>query len=188
MISKEDLEILWHKDRIILSLELRLYLYWHERLQHPSHVTMHQLIQRGNLPPVLKQVKKAPHCAACLFVKAQRRAWRTKGTRRIMRKGTHKIPGKGTSANHMISYQPGLIPQVAGTLTHARYWGAVTMVDHAPNFSYSHLLKGDSNTETLSAKGAYERVMHSYGCKVKAYLGNNSRFDSQNFKDLCDKA
>eukprot|EP00957_Ditylum_brightwellii_P102203 7790982-Ditylum_brightwellii.AAC.1 len=60
MTSKEDLELLWHKDQITLSPRLRLYLYWHQRLQHPSHVTMHQLIQRGTLPPVLKQVKKAP--------------------------------------------------------------------------------------------------------------------------------
>eukprot|EP00957_Ditylum_brightwellii_P173031 13173485-Ditylum_brightwellii.AAC.1 len=111
MISKEDLELLWHKDQITLSLELRLYLYWHQRLQHPSHVTMHQLIQRGILPPVLKHVKKAPHCAVCLFAKALRRAWRTKETHRTIRKGTHKTPGKETSADHMISHQPGLIPQ-----------------------------------------------------------------------------
>eukprot|EP00957_Ditylum_brightwellii_P162951 12408211-Ditylum_brightwellii.AAC.1 len=37
LISKEDLELLWHKDQITLSPELRLYLYWYHRLQHPSH-------------------------------------------------------------------------------------------------------------------------------------------------------
>eukprot|EP00957_Ditylum_brightwellii_P129314 9864781-Ditylum_brightwellii.AAC.1 len=62
------------------------------------------------------------------------------------------------------------------------------MVDHASNFSYSHLIKGASNTKTLIAKGAYERVMHSYGHQVKAYHRDNSRFDSQDFKDSCDKA
>eukprot|EP00957_Ditylum_brightwellii_P130826 9979731-Ditylum_brightwellii.AAC.1 len=62
------------------------------------------------------------------------------------------------------------------------------MMDHAFNFSYSHLIKGASNAETLSATGAYERVMHSYGHKVKAYRGENSGFDSQDFKDSCDKA
>eukprot|EP00957_Ditylum_brightwellii_P023560 1778306-Ditylum_brightwellii.AAC.1 len=88
----------------------------------------------------------------------------------------------------MISHQPRLIPQVTGALTHDRYWGALTMVDHASNFSYSHLIKGASNAETLSVKGAYERVMYSYGHKVKAYHGGNSRFDSQDSKDSCDKA
>eukprot|EP00957_Ditylum_brightwellii_P013992 1055594-Ditylum_brightwellii.AAC.1 len=65
----------------------------------------------------------------------------------------------------MISHQSGLIPQVAGTLSHDRYWGAVTMMDHASNFSYSYLIKGASNAEILSVKCAYERVMHSYGHK-----------------------
>eukprot|EP00957_Ditylum_brightwellii_P179057 13639747-Ditylum_brightwellii.AAC.1 len=88
----------------------------------------------------------------------------------------------------MISHQPGLILQVIGTLTHDRYWVEVTMVDHASKFSYSHLIKGASNAETLSVKGAYERVMHSYGHKVKAYNWDNIRFDSQDFKDSCNKA
>eukprot|EP00957_Ditylum_brightwellii_P000819 65290-Ditylum_brightwellii.AAC.1 len=61
------------------------------------------------------------------------------------------------------------------------------MVDHTSNFSYSHLIKGASNAETLSTKDTYERVMYSYGYKVEAYHGDKSRFDSQDFKDLCDK-
>eukprot|EP00957_Ditylum_brightwellii_P137111 10454701-Ditylum_brightwellii.AAC.1 len=122
---------------------------------------MHRLIQRGILPSALKQVKKALPCAACLLAKTQRR----EGTPKTIRKGTHKTPGRGTSAGHMISHQPGLIPQVTRTLTHDQYWGAVTMVDHASNFSYPHLIRGAPNAETLSAKGAYERVMHSYGHK-----------------------
>eukprot|EP00957_Ditylum_brightwellii_P087532 6663598-Ditylum_brightwellii.AAC.2 len=62
------------------------------------------------------------------------------------------------------------------------------MVDDASNFSYSHLIKGASNAETPSSNGAYERVMHSYGCKVKAYHGDKRRFGLQDFKDSCDKA
>eukprot|EP00957_Ditylum_brightwellii_P205677 15344921-Ditylum_brightwellii.AAC.1 len=70
---------------------------------------------------------------------------------KTIRKGTHKTPDKGTSADRMISHQPGLIPQ------------------------------------TLSAQDSYERAMHSYGHKVEAYHGDYSRFDSQDFKDSCDK-
>eukprot|EP00957_Ditylum_brightwellii_P152976 11644060-Ditylum_brightwellii.AAC.1 len=88
----------------------------------------------------------------------------------------------------MVSHRPGCIPQVTGTLTHDQYWSAVTMVDDASNFSYSHLIRGSFNAETLSAKDAYERVMHSYGHKMEAYHGDNSRFDSQDFKDSCEKA
>eukprot|EP00957_Ditylum_brightwellii_P087364 6649735-Ditylum_brightwellii.AAC.1 len=87
----------------------------------------------------------------------------------------------------MISHQPGIIPQVTGALTHDRYWGSFTMVDYASIFSYSHLIKEASNAETLSTKDTCERVMHSYGDKVEVYCGDNSRFDSQHFKDSYDK-
>eukprot|EP00957_Ditylum_brightwellii_P028390 2143696-Ditylum_brightwellii.AAC.1 len=62
------------------------------------------------------------------------------------------------------------------------------MVDCTSNFSYSHLIRGASNAEALSAKDAYERVIHSYGHKVEVYHGNISRFDSQDFKDSCNRA
>eukprot|EP00957_Ditylum_brightwellii_P019268 1453011-Ditylum_brightwellii.AAC.1 len=73
-------------------------------------------------------MKKAPSCAACLFAKAQKRVWHNKGKRSgTIRKAHHISPGKGTSADHIISHQPGLILQVTGKLTHDKYWGAVTM-------------------------------------------------------------
>eukprot|EP00957_Ditylum_brightwellii_P146657 11163606-Ditylum_brightwellii.AAC.1 len=74
----------------------------------------------------------------------------------------------------MVSHQPGPIPQVTGALTYDIYWGAVTMVDHASNFCYSHLTRGTTNAETLAVKDAYEQVMRSYGHKLEAYLGDNS--------------
>eukprot|EP00957_Ditylum_brightwellii_P199690 15222567-Ditylum_brightwellii.AAC.1 len=137
---------------------------------------------------VIKTIKKAPLCAAYLFDKAQRMAWRTRAeTKPIWKKGYTK-PGKGTSAEHMISNQPELISQVIRTLTHDTYWGAVNMVDHTSNFCYFHLIRGTTNSETLTAKDDYERVLHSYGHKVESYHGNNSKFDTTQFKDSCDKA
>eukprot|EP00957_Ditylum_brightwellii_P033521 2540286-Ditylum_brightwellii.AAC.2 len=62
------------------------------------------------------------------------------------------------------------------------------MVDHASNFCHSHLIRGINNTETVAAKDAYERVLHYYGHKVKEYHRDNSRFNSQMFKDSCNKA
>eukprot|EP00957_Ditylum_brightwellii_P005824 443139-Ditylum_brightwellii.AAC.1 len=89
---------------------------------------MVELAERGLLPSAIKCVKKAPSCAACLFAKVQRQAWRNKGKRSSpIQKAHHTTPGKGTSANHIILHQLGLIPHVTGTLTHQRYWGAVTM-------------------------------------------------------------
>eukprot|EP00957_Ditylum_brightwellii_P066720 5062821-Ditylum_brightwellii.AAC.1 len=45
--------------------------------------------------------------------------WRNKGKRLSpIQKAHHTTPKKGTSANCIISHQPGLIPQVTNTLTH----------------------------------------------------------------------
>eukprot|EP00957_Ditylum_brightwellii_P196196 14949348-Ditylum_brightwellii.AAC.1 len=117
LITTEDLEKPWHKDQVTLSDDLRVYLYWHQRLQHLPHVTMVRLAKQGVIPNAIKQVRKVPSCAACLFAKAQQCTWRRKGKRKYIRKPCHDAPGKGSSVDHMISHQPGFIPQVTGILT-----------------------------------------------------------------------
>eukprot|EP00957_Ditylum_brightwellii_P183241 13957688-Ditylum_brightwellii.AAC.1 len=73
---------------------------------------MVRLAERGALPSAIKYVKKTPPCAVCLFAKAQKRAWHNKGKRSgTIRKAHHTSPGKVSSADHIISHQPGLIPQ-----------------------------------------------------------------------------
>eukprot|EP00957_Ditylum_brightwellii_P021571 1626242-Ditylum_brightwellii.AAC.1 len=72
---------------------------------------MQRLAERGAIPKSIKYVKKAPPCTACLFSKAQRRAWKSRGKKKHIRKASHNAPGRGTSVDHMISHQPGLIPQ-----------------------------------------------------------------------------
>eukprot|EP00957_Ditylum_brightwellii_P066854 5073625-Ditylum_brightwellii.AAC.1 len=136
ILSKEDLSQLWYKDQVTLTKDHKLYLYCHKRMQHPVHVSMIRLAEQGTIPPALKHIKKAPPCAACIFAMAQKQAWRNKGGRKSsIRKKHHNTHRKGTSADHMISHQPSLIPQVTGTLTHERYWSATTMVDHANSYS-----------------------------------------------------
>eukprot|EP00957_Ditylum_brightwellii_P099262 7561059-Ditylum_brightwellii.AAC.1 len=139
LVSKEDLEKLWHRDQITISDDLKLYMYWNQWLQYPSHITIPRLSQRGVPPPSIKHIRKVPPCAAYLFTKAQRRDWRTRGTAKIIRMAKHDKSDKGTST--------------------------VTMVDHASNFSYSHLIRGTSISETWVVKDTYEIVMHSYGHK-----------------------
>eukprot|EP00957_Ditylum_brightwellii_P053753 4072207-Ditylum_brightwellii.AAC.1 len=60
LISKEDLDKLWHRDQVAFPERLRMYLYWYQRLQHPSHISMVGLAKRGALPSAIKYVKKAP--------------------------------------------------------------------------------------------------------------------------------
>eukprot|EP00957_Ditylum_brightwellii_P170724 12994893-Ditylum_brightwellii.AAC.1 len=73
------------------------------------------------------------------------------------RKRYHINPGDGTSADHIISHRPGLIPQVTGRHTHENFGGAVTIVDHATSFDYLHLIKGVTVDDTVAAKETYER-------------------------------
>eukprot|EP00957_Ditylum_brightwellii_P147186 11207913-Ditylum_brightwellii.AAC.1 len=149
LLTHEDLEKLWHKDQVTISDDIRLYLYWHQRFQHPHHVSMVWLAERKVIPSAIRYIQKAPPCAACLFAKAQRRAWRNQRKKlKFIRKKHHTNPGDGTSADHVILHQPGLIPQVTGRLSHEKFWGRGTTVE-----------------ENLAAKGEYERVLHECGHK-----------------------
>eukprot|EP00957_Ditylum_brightwellii_P142116 10827789-Ditylum_brightwellii.AAC.1 len=120
---------------------------------------MVRLAERGVIPKAIKHVKKALPRAACLFAKAQWQTCMRKGKRKSIRKPCYDAPRKGTSVDHMIFHQPGLIPQVTGILTSKRYWGSVTMVDHATDFIYSHLIRGTTVDKTLAAKHIYECLM-----------------------------
>eukprot|EP00957_Ditylum_brightwellii_P011467 866577-Ditylum_brightwellii.AAC.1 len=62
------------------------------------------------------------------------------------------------------------------------------MIDHASSYSYSHLITGATNEQTMVAKLAYERVVREYGHNVGSYHGDNSRFDSKDFTNSCKAA
>eukprot|EP00957_Ditylum_brightwellii_P204672 15340361-Ditylum_brightwellii.AAC.1 len=90
LLTHEDLEKLWHKDQVTISDAIRLYLYWHQRLQHPPHVSMVRLAERKVIRSAIKHIQKVSPCAACLFAKAQRRAWRNQQKKlKTIRKGHH---------------------------------------------------------------------------------------------------
>eukprot|EP00957_Ditylum_brightwellii_P072692 5524494-Ditylum_brightwellii.AAC.1 len=100
---------------------------------------MIRLAERGVIPKALRYIRRAPPCVGCLFAKAYCQASRNKGKRKsLIRKLHHTKPDKGTSADCIISPQPGLIPQVTGKPTHEKYWEGVTIVDHASDYSYTH--------------------------------------------------
>eukprot|EP00957_Ditylum_brightwellii_P116890 8916398-Ditylum_brightwellii.AAC.1 len=167
-ISKEHLDKLWHNDQVTLPKHSRLYLYWHQKLQQPNHMSMVRVIEKGSLPSALKYARKVSPFAALLFTKAQKRAWKNKGKiSSSIRKAHHNLPRKGISADHINSHQPGLIPQVTGKLTHDNYWGSVTM--------------STTVAEIVEAKTACERILHKYDHEVEAYYGDNSRFDFEDF-------
>ena len=189
VLTLDDLELLWsgNTDNTINNNE-RLALYWHHRLRHAPLTCLHKLARRGVLPKAILLVKKLPLCAACAFATAHRRGWRTKAkSNRPIRKAGHNKPGHGTSCDHVISHQPGLVPQSTGILTHVKYWGSILFVDHYSDFLYNHLITGTTSQATLEAKQAYERVAAAHGVKVQSYHADNLRFNDNNFKGDCIK-
>ena len=128
-----------------------------------------------------------PLCAACAFADASKRNWRDKGTPKPIRKETDKV-GSNTSCDHLISHEPGIIPQVTGRLTYERYVGAILFTDNFSNFTFTHLKKSTTTADTLKGKIAYERVAKQYGVKIKVYRADNLRFNDEDFTDHCKKA
>eukprot|EP00957_Ditylum_brightwellii_P211304 15366023-Ditylum_brightwellii.AAC.3 len=134
-----------------MSAKLRLYLYWYQRLQHPSHITIVRLSERNILPSAIKYAKRVPTGAACLLIKSQRRAWRTKGKDKLSsRMAHHNKPGKGTLL--ITSYHINLVSY----------------------HSHFQMIKSTSIQKSLDAKDAYKKVLQEYGHKVEAYQAGNS--------------
>ena len=130
-----------------------------------------------------------PLCESCAYAAAHRKGWRVTGqAESSIRKATHTTPGAGTSCDHIISHQPGLIPQSTGTMTHERFWGSVLYVDHHSTYMYNHLITGTTSQATLDSKLAYERVAAAHGVKVKAYHADNLRFNDTKFTGSCINA
>ena len=183
-LSKEDLDRLWKNVRKLTPTE-RLASKLHIMLGHLPFAIMQRLAKAGILPKAIKKLDSLPPCPACLFGFLHRHPWRTRGAKnkelKKIRRDTDVQPGAGTSCDHLISAQPGLISQVTGTLTHACYWAATIFVDHFPDVFFVSLMRGVSDAETLAAKRAYGHFAALHNVEVKQYHADNLRFNSQSF-------
>ena len=134
--------------------------HWHKRLQHPTNWTMKRLAKRKLTPFSLALVNKPPLCEACIFAKAQKRAWRSKGSIvHSIRSPQQTLPGDGTSCDHITSKQPSLMPQVTGSLTHRRCQGVTIFLDHATTFVHASPFEGATCEEIVFGKVEHERTL-----------------------------
>ena len=111
-LTDEDVARLWapNSDSTIKEAS-RITLYWHHRLRHAPLTTLRRLSQRGLLPACISKVLKMPLCAACAIAEAHRRVWRQHGSSESsIRKKSDNKPGAGTSCDHVVSQQSGLMP------------------------------------------------------------------------------
>ena len=187
-ITKDDLKQVFEKSSPIDPLQQEL-LEWHYRLGHTTFPTLIHFANEGIIPRQLRNVTRLPLCSSCLFGKSHHRPTRAKGKNNIkhIRKPTDNKPGKNTSIDHMISAQPGLIPQITGKLTLARFYAACIFVDHFSSYIYVHLCQGTTAMETREAKLAYERHCRRFDVDVLSYHGDNGRFAEKTFKNSCEE-
>jgi hypothetical protein len=129
-------------------------LRWHHRLNHITMRKVQTMAEWGLLPRQLAKCK-IPVCTSCMFGKAIRKPWRTKPTQAI-KPQTATAPGKCVSVDQMESTTPGLIAQLRGRPTIARYTVATIFVDQFSGLSYVHLQKSTGALETIAAKTAFE--------------------------------
>ena len=153
-LSPEDLTPLWSGSiDDTVNEASRLALYWHHRLRHAPLTCLHRLASRGALPQLILKVTKMPLCAICAFATAHRRSWRTKSKPDHPIRQLHQdTPGKGTSCHHVISHQPGIVPQSTGILTHIKFLGSVLFADHHSDFLFNHRITGTTSIATLEVK------------------------------------
>ena len=162
----------------------------HHSLQHISYTDMFRMAEYGHLPKRFLKIKKnPPMCPSCIFASMKRKAWKRKSERSTtVRKLEHNRPGKGTSADQLISAQPGLVPRISGKHTRQRITAATCFLDHYSDFSYTHLCTSATQEATLEAKAAYKKLAASHGVQIKSYHADNGRFAEKGFRDAVHDA
>ena len=155
-------------------------LAWHYRLGHSPFAKIRQMSARGDLPAYLSTCK-IPKCAACMYGKATKRAWRSKSPVNSLRTPPATAPGAVVAIDQMISSTQGLIGQMRGFLTRQRYTVTTVFVDHYSALSYVHFQKSTSAAETIEGKRAFERYAKKHGISVNHYHADNGIFAEAEF-------
>ena len=85
----------------------------------------------------------------------------------------------------MISQTPGLIAQMAGSITKDRYTCATVFVDQKSNLSYVCYQISTSAKHTLEAKEAFDHYSKLRGVTVRHYQVENVTFTANNWVYNC---
>jgi hypothetical protein len=160
------------------------FLQWHHRLGHISPKKIKEMSKQGILPSYLQNCN-VPICTSCVYGKMTRKPWRTKSSNNntAATSTTKMKPGECVSIDQLESTTPGLIGQLKGIPTKARYKAATIFIDHATRFTYVHLQQSTNAEETIMAKKAFESVAANYGIRIWHYHADNGRFAENRFKE-----
>ena len=159
----------------------------HHKFGHVSFVRLQAMARQGTLPAKLAKCP-IPLCASCFYGKATKRATATKTPVSILPQKKITQPGQVVSVDCLTSADPGLIAQMAGGLTNARYLHVCVFVDHYLDLSYVHLLKTQSGEEVLEAKEAFEAYSSSFGIDIRHYHADNGIFNGKAWRQSCSES
>jgi hypothetical protein len=104
-----------------------------------------------------------------MFGMTTKRPWRTKAIPRPI-SIVITVPGDCVSVDQLESRTPGLLGQLKGIPTKARFRVATVFVDHI------HLQQTTNASETLEAKRQFESHLRTHGITVRHYHADNGRF------------
>ena len=157
------------------------FLRWHHRLGHCPYGKIVWLAKQGVLPRRLADCRK-PKCTSCMFGKATKRPWKTRQKKNDASKIKEAtLAGQCVSIDTLISITPGLIGQLRGIPTTARYKAATIFVDHFSGLGYVYLHKSTTAAEAVEAKRTFENYATNLGVKIRHYHADNGAFAAKAF-------
>jgi GAG-pre-integrase domain len=161
-------------DTVQEIINQRELLALHYRLGHLSMNKVQRLAAVGLLPSKIAQCK-IPICQSCMYGMMTRQPWRTKGeVAPIAPKVSY--PGEHVSVNQLESPVPGLVGQLKGKPTLARYRFATVFVDTYSRSPTLYLQQTCNAAEKLLAKKQFESYSKTRNVNIKHYHADNGRF------------
>ena len=143
-----------------------LLLHRHHKLGHFFFYKLQIMASKGDIP---REVIRCCIflCSACLFGKATKRAWRTKGMINRIHGQIITKPGDCVLVDQLQSPILVFVRQMKGWLTQVRYDSATVLVDHYSGISYVHVQKSKNCEETILSKKTYETWCRTYVVNVR---------------------
>jgi hypothetical protein len=163
------------------------FLAWHYQLGHVSFEKIRQIAARGDLPAAFGDCR-VPKCAACIFGKARKCAWRSKALVNKVKTPPVTAPGSVVAIDQMISAMPRFIAQMRGFITGKRYKVIMVFVDQFSGLSFVYTQKSTTAEETMQAKEAFERYAKSHQVAIKHYHADNGIFAEAEFIQSVEKS
>jgi hypothetical protein len=146
----------------------------HCKMNHLPLLAMITLAENGQLNRKFIKLKyRLLVCMSCIFGTAHHKPWHSKGAKGSSQKEEDNAPGKCVSIDHMISAQPGLIPQMEGFLTNLRIWAALIFVHHYSDYVYVALMRNLTFDESLLAKSSFEPHANEGMVTISSYCADN---------------